>query len=166
MAMSLVKAEAERLCNCGKHCFLLTVDARGSPPKKKVSPPPDWPGLATNNPANIGIGNALGIVIGLRNDIFVLDIDLPAVLAFGRLQAVHGMLDVPSVRTCSGGFHYYFGYKASVAAGLLNCRNQTKLWVGGERVAIDTRGDGGFVIAPPTQVRGIGKYEWLFYIPW
>ena len=142
MAMSVVNAEAERLCNSGKHCFLLTVDARGSLPKKKVSPPPDWPGVATSNPANIGIGNALGIVTGLRNDIFVLDIDLPAVPLFGRLQAVHGMLDVPSVRTCSGGFHYYFGYKASVAAGLLNCRNPTKLWVGGERVAIDTRGDG------------------------
>ena len=79
---------------------------------------------------------------------------------FAHLELTNGAVDAPRASACSEGLHLYFGYKESVAAGLREVRNQAGLYVHGEKVNIDTRGDGGFVIAPPTSVKGVGAYKW------
>ncbi len=43
----MARAGAERLCDAGYYCFMLTVTAAGQPVKKKVCPPAQWPGRAT-----------------------------------------------------------------------------------------------------------------------
>ena len=154
-------SETERLCRLGLLCFRLTVGARGQPPRKKVIPPKSWPLVATCDTGKVGRGNALAIATGVGSDLFVVDVDPPAMAAFALLEAHHGFVNVPRVSTCSGGIHLYFGFQASVTAGLLKQCNQTKLEVGGEKVDIDTRGEGGFILAPPTTVPGLGQYAWI-----
>ena len=56
--------------------------------------------------------------------------------------------------------HLYFSLRASVDAGLSRTGCQTKLEVNGVQAAIDTRGEGGFVLAPPTTVAGLSSYTW------
>ena len=160
MASPALRAEGERLCDAGVKCFFLRVNC--SKGKKDVFPPKGWLVNASADKSKLGlVGNALGILTGKENDLFLIDIDQPSMDLFSHLESVHGALDAPRVATCSGGQHLYFGYKASVEAGLTSMRNQTRLKIGGEQTCVDTRGDGGFVIAPPTQVRNLGQYKWV-----
>ncbi len=91
----------------------------------------------------------IGIVAGTISNICVIDCDTPE----GE-QAVEELLpdslDIPTVRTPRGGKHLYFrmpdqpiGNKTGVIPG------------------VDIRGEGGYVIAPPS-VNGVGKaYQWV-----
>ncbi len=95
----------------------------------------------------------IGIPTGERSGILALDVDNPASLE--TLEAEHGELPATTtIRTGSGGLHYYFRYpageKISISAGKLG-------------PGLDTRGEGGYVIAPPSVATG--PYEVLDRLP-
>ncbi len=95
----------------------------------------------------------IGIPAGERSGILALDVDQPAGL--DALEAEHGKL--PATRTNltgSGGTHYLFTYPAGE-----EIRNSAgKLATG-----LDVRGEGGYIIAPPSATTG--PYEVLDRLP-
>jgi Bifunctional DNA primase/polymerase, N-terminal len=101
----------------------------------------------------------VGIVTGAISNLIVVDVDGRAggYESLARLGAEHGALDAPEVATAGGGSHLWFahpGCPVGNTAGALG-------------PGIDTRGDGGFVICPPS-VRPDGAYtwcEWLCEVP-
>ena len=94
---------------------------------------------------------AIGLPTGRRSGLWVLDIDVrPG--KDGRESLRHLKCQMPRTATAetpSGGVHYYFknpGAALRNSAGILG-------------VGIDTRGEGGYVIAPPSEITA-GKYVW------
>ena len=83
----------------------------------------------------------IGIVTGKISKITVIDIDSPDI-------DVSYLPETAIVKTGSGGFHYYYNY----AEG---CGNKARI-----REFIDIRGDGGYVVAPPSRNEK-GGYEWI-----
>lgn len=85
--------------------------------------------------------NAIGLLTGAVNDVFVLDVDPGADLSNKHIP--------PTVCVKTGrGMHYYFKYEK----GLGNTVN--------EETNFDTRGDGGFVVVPPSW-HHLNTYEWV-----
>jgi predicted P-loop ATPase len=118
------------------------------PPGQKAARMPGWQKKATINPefihthwtvtpaANIGVATGAGLL--------VLDEDPRAGSdqSMQDLALVHDELpETRTVRTPSGGRHRYF----RVAAGLRVANSVSKLGAG-----LDIRGDGGYVVAPPS----------------
>ena len=99
----------------------------------------------TNTPdANIGI--ATGKVSGLT----VLDVDTkPGKNGYASLEALELSGVTPMQMTQSGGMQYFFAYDPAVGNS-----------VGKIGEGLDTKGDGGYVVAPPSQVNG-NPYTWL-----
>jgi hypothetical protein len=102
----------------------------------------------TNPTANIAIAT------GKRSGIVVLDVDLDhdGYESLQTLQDVYGRLpETPVVLTGSGGEHIYFqhpGFEIRNSAGKLGR-------------GLDIRGDGGYVVAPPSIHPNGKKYEWV-----
>src|SRR5699024_7505567 len=92
----------------------------------------------------------IGIPTGAVSGLVVIDVDVHGVngyVAYAR-AARAGLISEPLavVRTPTGGQHAYFPADP----------NQTqRSWQAG-KVGIDGRGDGGYLIAPPSQVRLAG----------
>ena len=94
----------------------------------------------------------LAIVTGAVSALVVLDID-PAhggAQSLERWQARHGVLP-PTVEalTGGGGRHLYFSHPGAA------CPNRVGLWPG-----LDLRGDGGYVVAPPSVHPSARPYRW------
>jgi replicative DNA helicase len=120
-------------------------------PGKKYPRFNDWPNLATTNPDTINQWwnqqwptDGIGIACGPKSGIFVIDIDVndgkQGAQTLAQLEALHGELpETYTVRTPTGGWHYYYRWDPNrpVNNGTLGLH-------------IDTRGDGGQVVAPPT----------------
>lgn len=84
----------------------------------------------------------IGIATGSISNLFVIDIDKKngGFDSLDIYEKEHGKLDDRNlVVTGSGGFHYYYLYSGP------ECRSTINI-----RPGIDTRGDGGYVIAPPS----------------
>lgn len=101
------------------------------------------------NPSNVGV--ATGGISGF----FVLDIDVKegaqGDISLRELTDKHGKLPkTVQVNTWSGGLHYYFKIPEGVTIG-----NRTNILPG-----IDIRGNGGYVIAPPSIING-QAYKWV-----
>jgi putative DNA primase/helicase len=101
----------------------------------------------------------IGIACGPASGVWVLDIDAHQADANGEaslsiLEAKHGRLpQTLTAKTGGGGWHFFFKY------GGVEIRNKTGLAPG-----IDVRGEGGYVIAPPS-VHASGRgYEWKAYL--
>ena len=87
--------------------------------------------------------NGLGMATGKISGVTVLDLDDPSITDFDSCV---------KVRTVSGGYHLWYKYKH----GLRNAvRVQNRL--------IDIRGDGGFVVIPPTTISSQYNYSWISY---
>jgi hypothetical protein len=115
-----------------------------------------WETAYRYNPYNIGI--ATGSVSGC----FVLDVDgEQGRETLAKLIAEHGELPAtPTVKTGKGQ-HYYFRYPAGYTV-----RNLAGRSVHGEILpGIDHRGDGGYVVAPPSIHPDGMAYEWIVS-PW
>lgn len=101
--------------------------------------------LATETEVDIWLSmlefNALGLATGKLSGILVLDID--------DKNETYGFNSSVRVKTISGGTHFWFKWKPGV-------RNTVRV----ADKPIDVRGDGGFVVIPPSGV-GENKYEWL-----
>jgi hypothetical protein len=95
----------------------------------------------------------LGVPTGERSGLLVLDVDPasggPESLA--ALERVHGPLPrTAKARTGGGGMHVFFVYPVGEEV-----RNSAgKLGPG-----LDVRGEGGYVVVPPSRTRG--DYEWI-----
>jgi len=94
----------------------------------------------------------VGIVTGEVSNLIVLDVDPEhgGDDSLDRLEAASGPLPVTVVATTGGGgLHFYFAHPG----GLI--RNRTGLSLG-----IDLRGDGGYVVAPPSIHPSGRPYAW------
>lgn len=119
----------------------------------------DWQALATTDPEDVSRlfwGRQdfnIGIATGGRSGGFVLDIDRKAIdglTTLAELEDRHGRLpETWTVETPSGGAHLWFANPGDRRVG-----NRA-----GFAPALDIRGDGGFVVAPPSVVAG-GFYRW------
>lgn len=94
---------------------------------------------------------AVGVATGAASGLWVLDSDVKNGMngeqTLDSLVAAHGDIpDAPTVKTPSGGYHRWFRWPSGVAVKNSVCRI-------GE--GLDVRGDGGYVIAPPSP-----GYEW------
>jgi P4 family phage/plasmid primase-like protien len=97
----------------------------------------------------------LAIATGEVSGIFVLDIDIKngagGKESLVALQKEFGELPTTvTAKTWSNGLHFYFNYPHDIAVG---CK-------AGLKEGIDIRGDGGYVVAPPSTIKGF-SYEWV-----
>ena len=96
----------------------------------------------------------IGIATGKHSGFFVLDIDVKknagGDISLAELEREHGALPVTvEARSCSGGRHFYFRYPEEG----IGCKI-------GVRPGLDIRGEGGYIIAPPSVAEG-KSYEWV-----
>lgn len=113
-------------------------------------------------------GANIGIATGLASDLFVFDVDIDneknidGEKALVELEQKYGSLNKQTLtaKTGRGGTHYYF----KPADG-----QRTPNTTGGTARALakglDTKGDGGYIIAPPSQHENGNYYEWINDIP-
>jgi len=94
----------------------------------------------------------IGVACGQPSGIFVLDVDgqegMETLVGFG-----HGFPTTLCQTTPSGGVHFVFRHSPGLGntAGKLGPK-------------LDTRGDGGYIVAAPSQVAG-NPYRWLGKVP-
>jgi hypothetical protein len=104
----------------------------------------------------------IGLPTGKDNKIFVFEFDTPeghevdGATAVAELEAKHGKLpETLKSQSPSGSIHYYFnhpGFYVKSSAGEI-------------APGIDIKGDGGMVLAPPSNRPGKGEYRWLNELP-
>jgi hypothetical protein len=137
-------------CSCGKDCG----KDIGKHPRIK-----DWPRTATRDPdlitrwwtqwpeANIGI------LTGAKSGILVVDIDPRngGDLTVDDLEAEHGKFP-PTVESHTGGGGRHLAYQHP--GGEVRCGTET-LGPG-----VDIKGDGGYIVAPPSLHASGRRYEW------
>ena len=139
-------------CTCGnKNC-----DRPGKHPMTKngVKDATDDLVVITNWWAEMGNLPNVGIATGVVSNLVVLDIDVKSggmeTLALWKQE--HGeMPKTPTVRTPTGGLHFYFKYPEGVSVG-----SKTGIAPG-----FDIRGDGGQVVAPPSIHANGRPYGWI-----
>jgi len=128
-------------CTCGKEC---------SSPGKHPHTPNGLKDATTNEStirawfkqwpnSNIGIATGEGL--------HVIDVDTAK---GAKLDDLGDLPETLKVRTGSGGYHLYF--KRDITLG--NTANKLGK-------CIDTRGDGGYVVAPGSNHKSGGTYEWI-----
>lgn len=117
-----------------------------------------WKPYQTCRPAEIDVyrwfwppsplGEAVAIVTGqVSGNLEVLDFDAPALFAPWYTQALQaGIRGLPVVQTQSGGYHVYYRAPAVQGNQKLAVRPQGKR----HKTLIETRGEGGYVLAPPS----------------
>jgi hypothetical protein len=105
----------------------------------------------------------IGVVTGPKSGIFVTEADtieghgVDGLASLRAFEAKHGPLPATLMaESPSGSLHYYFNYPPGVTI-----RNTTSKITPG----IDVLGDGGMVVAPPSNRPGKGQYKWLNAAP-
>ncbi|PKN11184.1 MAG: hypothetical protein CVU70_00065 [Deltaproteobacteria bacterium HGW-Deltaproteobacteria-5] len=93
--------------------------------------------------------NNIGIVTGKISGIAVVDLDSDAALEFANQNA---FAETPTVRTGKG-HHLYYMYPADSEVRNFQKRDDLP--------GIDLRGDGGYVVAPPSIHSSGTAYEWI-----
>lgn len=92
----------------------------------------------------------IGIVTGVKSGIIVIDVDEGGDETLQRLQDHHGPLPkTVTALTGGGGKHIYFKHPGPKTG------NRTKF-----APSLDVRGDGGYVVAPPSLHKSGGQYRW------
>lgn len=125
-------------------------------PGDKTPAIPDWPNRATTDTDIIqGWWSAtpdanVGLVTGQRSGVVVVDIDPRhgGDDAWADLRDLHGPIETLEAITGGGGSHIY-----------LQARPGLRNTAGTIAPGIDTRGDGGYVLVPPSVTAD--TYEWL-----
>jgi hypothetical protein len=120
-----------------------------------------WPEAATTDAGTISAWWSrwpdanIGIATGAKSGTIVLDVDVKTggLESFEELKArIPAWPDTLTARTGSGGLHVYFqtldGLQVRNSAGRL-------------APGLDIRGEGGFVVAPPSIHPNGNRYEWI-----
>lgn len=119
----------------------------------------DWPNKATTNENQINQWWSkwsqanIGIATGAQSGFFVLDID-SGTNGFSSLDAllkIHGQLPVTGKQKTGSGEHYLF------ACNDITIKNSA----GQIGAGIDIRGDGGYIVAPPSIHPNGNCYTWV-----
>jgi predicted P-loop ATPase len=102
-------------------------------------------------------GEPYGIATGTRSGVFVVDTDIkPGINGDMALTSLGGLPTTRTVRTGSGGNHYYLnlpeGFNVHNSSGLVG-------------PGIDIRGEGGFVVGPGSPHKSGGSYELVLDAP-
>jgi hypothetical protein len=104
---------------------------------------------------------AVGVPTGCINRVFVVEADtkqghgVDGLVALQQLEAEHGLLpNTLTAESPTGSLHYYYN-----PLDIRTKNSQSKLAPG-----VDVRGDGGMVVAPPSQ-RHDGACRWLNDVP-
>jgi putative DNA primase/helicase len=103
----------------------------------------------------------IGVKTGKESGIVVVDIDNKPEQnkngfdSIAKYEEEHGSFTFPDLKaqTPSGGEHWYYGYYPK---GSKEIRNSTDLLSG-----VDIRGEGGYIIAPPSNHIAGGYYKWV-----
>lgn len=109
----------------------------------------------------LAAGHNLAVVTGTVSGVIVLDIDNheeDGQKSLDFVIAARGALPATAVvQTGSGGLHYYFRHPGH------DCRNKAGFKAGGMcwLPGCDFRGDGGYVVAPPSMHQSGQPYQWL-----
>src|SRR5207302_645515 len=96
----------------------------------------------------------IGLATGSINGIAIIDVDIRngGAESVGQLAGqVAGLYDTLIANTGGGGWHLYYTYPED---GEVRCRN------GRVAPGIDIKGDGGYVLAPPSIHPNGRSYEW------
>jgi hypothetical protein len=163
-----IKQEILRLADHGLYSIPvhIRIDSRG---KKRSRFPSTYRHIVTVGDWQEHIGavldafekpNGVAILIG-TNGLFVIDIDVTknsdkkSGMEFWHGQVMeHGEPETLSVCTGSGGLHFYL--RLDKMTGLHDINNSGGLTLDGQEFAIDGRGTGGVIFAPPSTY-GEGK---------
>lgn len=142
-------------CSCGKrscespgkHPIAQLAKFGSRSASNNVATVGDWWGVMPK--ANVGIAT------GKESGLVVLDVDP----RHGGSESIKWLIEehgdftqTLAVKTGSGGLHYYYrhpGFDVSNSAGALS-------------EGIDVRGEGGYVVAPPSNHASGGSYGWAF----
>lgn len=93
----------------------------------------------------------IGIATGDVSGIVVIDVDLPGLDTLNNLERIYGDLTATwAAQTGSGGLHLYYRMPN------LDIRNSA----GAIGPGIDVRGNGGYVVAPPSLHVSGQRYQW------
>ncbi|WP_158278020.1 bifunctional DNA primase/polymerase [Caulobacter endophyticus] len=88
----------------------------------------------------------IGIATGAKSGFWVLDLDGPeAEAAIARLEAEHGTLPVTVQQSTGRGRHLCFAWNPAFPVRNMSKRSQERIGA-----KIDVRGDGGYIVAPPS----------------
>ena len=136
-------------------CIPPTKDERGKDVKK---PRIEWTKFQTQYPDEKEIKNwfkkwpdsRIGIVTGKISNLFVVDVDSEEAREKLEAEYIPDSLPLPICKSPRGGYHYYFQHTNGL-------RNQTNI----DGMALDTRGEGGFIMAPPSEGLNGNGYAWL-----
>jgi len=107
--------------------------------------------------ANIKPNCNLGILTGNKSKIIVIDVDVKdkGLETWEKIIKKHGEPSTIKVRTGNGGLHYYFNYTDKL-------KSDSKVVIyEGEKVGIDIKNDGGYVVCPPSINAEGKKYMWI-----
>jgi len=129
--------------------------------KKKRPLVESWQNIATKDLAQIQVwwtqwpDANIGMACG-KSGVFVLDVDVsdgkPGLESLGKLEAEYAKIpETMQVKTGSGGIHFFFRYTLNRSVG-----NRGHFLPG-----LDVRGDGGYVILPPSIHETNNLYEWV-----
>lgn len=140
-------------CSCGKP----TCDSVGKHPRWDKQLLPNGLKSATADPGVIRVWWSLwpdaniGIVTGTASGLWALDVEAAGLMTLEHLLATHGPLpDTPHQQTGGGGAHYLFAHPGGAV------RNRVRFAAG-----LDTRGDGGYIVAAPSLHASGARYDWI-----
>jgi hypothetical protein len=121
-----------------------------------------------------GVRANVGILTGAKSSVIVLDVDNKPPAKFSKdpdsyretkgtedwqlLVDQHGEPNTLKCISPSNGSHYYFLYDQDFA-DQVKTTNSCVIAIDGKLCAIDLRGDGGFIMTPPS-VTSVGQYVW------
>ncbi len=95
----------------------------------------------------------IGMPTGRRNNLVIVDVDIKGGAkgfeSLSQLMSEGVVFDTKTVKTPSGGYHYYYTYPE----GFDRVKNKVNV-----RPGIDIRADGGYVVAPGSSIDG-NNYE-------
>ena len=107
------------------------------------------------------------IITGSANNIIVLDVDIKkrndgdkieGIQEFAKYTNEYGQINTFTVRSPSGGYHYYFKYENTSERAKYLIENYLKTSVGYRNAGLDVRSDGGVIIMPGSSTSS-GSYN-------
>ncbi|MBM4222886.1 MAG: DUF3987 domain-containing protein, partial [Gammaproteobacteria bacterium] len=144
----LYEADIDGHCSCGKkNCTSVGKHPRVKNGSKDGSSDP----LMVKKWWNIWPNANIGIVTGSASKICVLDIDPKngGLDSLSMIQEKYGPLMSSSVRSGGQGKHFYFSILDD------SIKNHVNIYPG-----IDIRGEGGYIVAPPSRHKSGDIYQW------